>query len=74
MIRTTALTAPPVTWTDDILRLDPDAVRYLATWLGSILHDGHRVVTVADWRTAYGHAADYQTVRTLRAELAEDAS
>lgn len=55
---------------DDLLRLDPGPRLLMLLQLRGVLADGP--ITVADWREAYGRAADYQTVSNARVVLEQD--
>ena len=51
------------------LPLNPDARLFMLTWLEADLSMG-RTITPDSWRTAYGKAADHQTVTEARKVLA----
>jgi hypothetical protein len=53
----------------DLLRLDGPSRLYMLLSMRCLLENG-QVVTAADWREAYGKAADFQMVRDAR-ELLE---
>lgn len=56
------------TWMPDVTLLDEVGRMFMIGWLEAQL-DGGEVVTQADWRTAFGRAADAQTVREARGLL-----
>lgn len=51
------------------LNLDPGARLFMLTWLQVDLLAG-RTIDADSWRTAYGRAADYQTVVNAKVVLA----
>lgn len=61
------------TWMPDVELLDDGGRMFMFGWLEAQL-DGGEVVTQADWRQAFGRAADAQTARAARGLLRQVAA